>query len=50
MANPTNPRPRRFVERTGRDVWTTRGPLAYLESIQAAGTVTSISDVVRLLG
>jgi hypothetical protein len=41
MVNPTNPRPRRFVERTGRDVWTTRGPLAYLESIQAAGTVAA---------
>jgi hypothetical protein len=41
MANPTNPRLRRFVQRTGRDVWTTRGPLAYLESIQAAGTVAA---------
>jgi hypothetical protein len=41
MANPTNLRPRRFVQRTGRDVWTTRGPLAYLESIQAAGTVAA---------
>jgi len=41
MANPTNPRPRRFVQRTGRDVWTTRGPLAYLESIHAAGTVAA---------
>jgi hypothetical protein len=41
MANPTNPRPHRFVERTGRDVWTTSGPLAYLESIQAAGTVAA---------
>jgi hypothetical protein len=41
MANPTNPRPRRFVQRTGRDVWTTSGPLAYLESIQAAGTVAA---------
>ena len=30
----TNPRPRRFVQRTGRDVWTTSGPLAYPESIQ----------------
>ena len=41
MANPTNPRPRRFVQRTGRDVWTTSGPLAYLESIRAAGTVAA---------
>lgn len=41
MASPTNPRPRRFVRRTGRDVWTTPGPLAYLESIQAAGTVAA---------
>ena len=41
MANPTNPRPQRFVRRTGRDVWTTRGPLAYLESIQAAGSVAA---------
>lgn len=41
MANPTNPRPRRFVERTGHDVWTIRGPVAYLESIQAAGTVAA---------
>jgi hypothetical protein len=41
MANPTNPRPRRFVQRNGRDVWTTRGPLAYLDSIQAAGSVAA---------
>lgn len=41
MANPTNPRPRRFVQRTGRDVWTSGGPFAYLESIQAAGTVAA---------
>lgn len=41
MANPTNPRPRRFVERTGREIWTTNGPLAYLESIQAAGAVAA---------
>jgi hypothetical protein len=41
MANPTNPPPRRFVQRTGRDVWTTSGPPAYLESIQAAGTVAA---------
>jgi hypothetical protein len=41
MASPTNPRPRRFVQRTGRDIWTTGGPLAYLESIQAAGTVAA---------
>jgi hypothetical protein len=41
MANPTNPRSRRFVQRTGRDVWTTRGPVAYLESIQAAGSVAA---------
>jgi hypothetical protein len=41
MANPTNPPPRRFVQRPGRDVWTTSGPLAYLESIQAAGTVAA---------
>jgi len=41
MANPTNPPPRRFVQRTGRDVWTTSGPLAYLESIRAAGTVAA---------
>jgi hypothetical protein len=41
MANPTNPRPRRFVQRTGRDVWTSSGPFAYLESIQAAGTVAA---------
>lgn len=41
MANPTNPRPHRFAPRKGRDVWTTSGPLAYLESIQAAGTVAA---------
>ena len=41
MATPTNPRPRRFVQRTGHDVWTTSGPLGYLESIQAAGTVAA---------
>jgi hypothetical protein len=41
MANPTNPRPRRFVQRTGRDVWPSGGPFAYLESIQAAGTVAA---------
>ena len=29
------------MQRTGRDVWTTRGPLAYLESIQAAGSVAA---------
>lgn len=41
MASPTNPRPRRFAPRTGRDTWATDGPLAYLESIQAAGTVAA---------
>src|ERR1700677_1574635 len=41
MANPTNPRPGRFVRRTGRDVWASSGPPNYLESILAAGTVAA---------
>lgn len=41
MAIPTNPPPRRFAERTGRDVWTFSGPFAYLESVQAAGSVAA---------
>ncbi len=41
MVNPTNSEPRRFVPRTGRDVWTFPGPPGYLESIQAAGSVTA---------
>src|ERR1700733_12727628 len=41
MVNPTNLKPRRFVPRTGRDVWAFPGPLGYLESIQAAGSVAA---------
>lgn len=41
MVNPTNRRPRRYVPRTGRDVWTPAEPLGYLESIQAAGSVAA---------
>jgi len=41
MANPTNRRPPSFVQRTGRDVWASNGPFAYVESIQAAGTVAA---------
>jgi hypothetical protein len=41
MVNPTNSRPRRYVPRTGRDVWTFSGPPGYLESIQAAGNVAA---------
>jgi hypothetical protein len=41
MVNPTNLEPRRFVPRTGRDVWAFPGPPGYLESIQAAGSVAA---------
>jgi hypothetical protein len=41
MVTPTNSEPRRFVPRAGRDVWKFAGPLGYLESIQAAGSVTA---------
>jgi hypothetical protein len=41
MVNPTNLEPRRFVPRTGRDVWAFLGPPGYLESIQAAGSVAA---------
>jgi hypothetical protein len=41
MVNPTNLKPRRFVPRTGRDVWAFPGPPGYLESIQAAGSVAA---------
>src|ERR1700744_2701635 len=41
MVDPTNSEPRRFVPRTGRGVWASDGPLGYLESIQAAGSVAA---------
>jgi hypothetical protein len=41
MVNPTNSERRRYVPRTGQDVWTSSGPPGYLESIQAAGNVAA---------
>jgi hypothetical protein len=41
MVNPTNSQHRRFVPRTGRDIWTFPGPPGYLESIQAAGSIAA---------
>ena len=39
MSDPTNLDPRRYVPRTGRNVWALPSPVGYLESIQSAGSV-----------
>jgi hypothetical protein len=41
MGDPTNLDPRRYVPRTGRNVWALPNPVGYLESIQSAGSVAA---------
>ena len=41
MGNPSNLEPRRYVPRTGRDVWALPNPVGYLESIQSTGSLVA---------